>query len=242
MRYGMVVDLDRCIGCWACATACKLENSVGEGIWWQMVHVVDVEVGLPTSYRDVDQPLPSAAAERSLGQHGLSFKHFQPSQCFHCADAPCVTACPTNAIVQRDDGIVRIEAAACIGCRDCEPACPYGMISFNAVEPVLPHGLDTGHGDPAVAVRVAGIVEKCTFCDHRVDRGDEPACVEVCPTHVFAFGDLDDPDSAVAAARRSSGAEQPLAELGADPSVWYLPYTKAARQRRSLADDVLSLD
>ncbi|MGD9714891.1 MAG: 4Fe-4S dicluster domain-containing protein, partial [Thermomicrobiales bacterium] len=183
-RLGMVLNLDRCIGCWACAVACKMENSVGEGLWWQKV-----------------QTIGGAAIDTSEGVFPDVQKHYQPRNCFHCAEPPCLPVCPTHAIVKRADGIVEIVEDLCIGCGKCAPACPFDAIELNIVAPVLPKGLEVGHGAFEVTPRVAGVVEKCSFCSHRVDAGLEPACVEACPTQVITFGDVEDSESAVSGAR-----------------------------------------
>ncbi|RWB32233.1 MAG: 4Fe-4S dicluster domain-containing protein [Mesorhizobium sp.] len=215
-RLAMVLNLDRCIGCWACAIACKQENSIGEGLWWQKVATVG-----------------GASLDTSSGVFPDIQKHYQPRNCFHCADAPCIPVCPTGAIVKRPDGIVQILQELCVGCGKCEPACPFDAIEMNVVAPKLPEGLENGHGAAEVAPRVAGVVEKCSFCSHRVDAGRDPACVAACPTQVITFGDVDDPNSQVAAARNSPGAFRLGEETGADPSVWFLPATHGALQRRS---------
>ena len=84
-RLGMVLNLDRCIGCWACAVACKMENSIGEGLWWQEIKTVG-----------------GAHIDTSAGVFPNVSKHYQPRNCFHCAEPPCLPVCPTTAIVQRD--------------------------------------------------------------------------------------------------------------------------------------------
>ena len=215
-RWAMTFDLDRCIGCWACAVACKAENSVGEGLWWQQVDTIG-----------------GTQRDTAAGTFPELDKHYRPRNCFHCADPPCLPACPEGAISQRPDGIVAIDYDACTGCGDCIPACPYDAISLNRTAPVLPHGLENGHGDAAVPPRRAGIAEKCTFCAHRLDRGEDPACVAACPTQVIRFGDLDDADSTVAEHAARHEAHRPREGSGAQPSAWYLPYSIGSRQRRS---------
>jgi molybdopterin-containing oxidoreductase family iron-sulfur binding subunit len=216
-RLGMVLDLDRCIGCWACAVACKMENSVGEGLWWQRV-----------------QTMGGPAIDTSSGIFPQVHKHYRPRNCFHCAEPPCLPVCPTEAIVKRADGIVEIVQDLCIGCGKCQPACPYDAIEMNEVAPVLPHGLESGHGaSEAPPPRRAGVVEKCSFCTHRVDQGLEPACVSACPTQVITFGDLDDPTTQVSARKARPDAFRMGEETGADPSVWFLPASTGAKQRRS---------
>jgi molybdopterin-containing oxidoreductase family iron-sulfur binding subunit/tetrathionate reductase subunit B len=154
-RKGFVIDLFRCIGCETCSIACKMENSVPLG-----QHRLRI---LNTQQRMVfDKP---------AGHYPDLKMAWWPVMCQHCIDAPCVSVCPTNAIHQRDDDLVQIDAVMCVGCQNCGEACPYDAISFSS---------DIGTAD------------KCNMCDHRVHEGLEPMCVEVCPTRAIHFGDLND--------------------------------------------------
>ncbi|MFC1885440.1 4Fe-4S dicluster domain-containing protein [Thermodesulfobacteriota bacterium] len=102
--------------------------------------------------------------------------HFQPGQCMQCDKPSCVAACPVRATYKLKNGLVAINPALCIGCGNCVTACPYGARYRN---PTL------------------RIADKCDFCSHRLKRGEEPACVETCPTRARVFGDLNDPKSEV---------------------------------------------
>lgn len=154
----MALDLERCIGCHACSVACKVENNVSLGHFRTKVYYHDWQSQNPVTAK----PMMKRA--------------FLPTLCMQCEDAPCLKACPNDAIERGADGIVRIVEADCDRSRDCIKACPYGAL----------------HIDP-----VAQIADKCDFCSHRLDAGLEPACVESCPADVFAFGDLNDPASKV---------------------------------------------
>lgn len=200
-RWGMVIDLARCVGCNACTVACKIENGTPADHYWARVYTE--ETG---TFPDVKTT-------------------YVPALCNHCADAPCVTVCPTGASHQRDDGIVLVEQDKCIGCRACMMACPYSNRFY------LKKGeLQTGYqGDARTVFEDAkwqwfteGTVTKCTFCAHRVDDGLEPACVVTCPTDARIFGDLDDPESRPSTLIRDRNGLQPLAELGTNPSVYYV--------------------
>ncbi|HEY9076037.1 MAG TPA: 4Fe-4S dicluster domain-containing protein [Anaerolineaceae bacterium] len=126
---------------------------------------------------------------------------FRLEQCFHCENAPCVPVCPTGATYKTKDGIVLVDPAKCIGCKACVTACPYKM---RFVHP-------------------AGHIDKCTFCDHRVAEGMEPACVETCPSEARAFGDLDKADSPVRLAMAKAQCTDVLKpETGAHPKLFYL--------------------
>lgn len=125
----------------------------------------------------------------------------EPGQCNHCTDAPCVEVCPTGASHFADGGTVQITREECIGCQLCMEACPYGARYFD---------------------EEAEKVDKCSFCMHRVVEGREPACVETCPTKVRVFGDLNDPESAVARklANRKTVVLKP--EAGTKPNIHYI--------------------
>ena len=153
VRWAKIIDQTRCIGCHACTTACRSENEVPLGV--TRTYVKNVDVGV----------FPEAR------------RNYQVTRCNQCADAPCVTACPTSAMFVRDDGIVDFDKQACIGCKACIAACPYDAIFINPED----------HS-----------AEKCNFCAHRIDVGLEPACAVVCPVEAILVGDLDDPDSKVA--------------------------------------------
>jgi molybdopterin-containing oxidoreductase family iron-sulfur binding subunit len=167
-----------------------------------------------------------------------------PFPCQHCAEAPCVKACPVGATYKSPNGITMQIWERCIGCRYCMVACPYGRRSFNWDEPHW-DGTLVQLLNPDVATRPRGVVEKCTFCHHRIRRAEEeasiagravtdqdvrrlPACAAACPASAITFGDLDDPDSEVSELSRSPRAFRLLEHLGTDPSVVYLK-----RDRRS---------
>jgi len=121
-------------------------------------------------------------------------------RCNHCDDAPCVAACPTGASHFGEGGVVLVDPDKCTGCKACMAACPYD----------------------ARYVHPDGHVDKCTFCLHRVQRGEEPACTEVCPTRSLTFGDLNDPDSEVAELLHSRRKHTLKPELGLGPNVYFL--------------------
>jgi molybdopterin-containing oxidoreductase family iron-sulfur binding subunit len=138
--------------------------------------------------------------------------------CNHCDNPPCVRVCPTRATWKRDDGIVMMDWHRCIGCRYCVAACPYGSRSFNWRDP-RPFVEQT---DPEFPTRTRGVVEKCTFCDERLAKGQLPACVEACEEKCLVFGDLEDPDSEVRKILRERHAIRRKPGLGTQPEVYYL--------------------
>jgi molybdopterin-containing oxidoreductase family iron-sulfur binding subunit len=197
-RYGMIIDLKKCIGCMACTIACKVENGTRPGIFWNMVK--DQEFGTYPNVKRV----------------------FVPVQCFHCADPPCVKVCPTEASYQRPDGIVAIDYEKCIGCRYCLEACPYGARNFNE-HPEGYFGKELTLSEQIVyAGHHLGVTEKCTFCLHRIQQGKLPACVQTCIGQARIFGDLEDPESEISLIIKSKPVSQLKKELKTNPAIYYL--------------------
>ena len=204
-HLAMLVDTERCIGCHTCALACKVENNVPNGIWWNRVLTVGGD--------EMDTP------QILNGHHQLSYLTLA---CQHCENAPCVKVCPVGATYKReDDGVVVQDYDRCIGCRYCMVACPYtGVRQFNWEEP--DYEVDHPVGGQGIPAHQKGTVEKCTFCSHRLGQGLEPACIEVCPARARLFGDLNDLDGEVSETLRKRSSFQLLAEKGTKPSVYFL--------------------
>jgi phenylacetyl-CoA:acceptor oxidoreductase 27-kDa subunit len=217
MRWGMVIDLGRCIGCYACALACKAENGTPPGVYFR--RILTHEEGRYPTVRRVPVPV----------------------SCNHCADAPCVSVCPSGASYQTDEGVVLVDETKCIGCRACMMACPYKNRSFlkqrRAYFPetgFTPMEESGGEARIDWGAKVNAVV-KCTFCLHRleaakktgltpgVDRAATPACVITCPARAMVFGDLDDPQSEISRLIVTRGGFQLRPEAGTSPSVCYLP-------------------
>ena len=204
MHMGMVIDLKKCNGCHSCAVACQLNNNLPEHMWWNRVLTKGGE-----TMDTADGTYPDK----------LNLQHL-PVNCQHCADAPCVKACPTGASYKAEDGTVLINYDKCIGCRTCMAACPYDARSFNWKEPTYPLAHAVGEAD--APKHQAHIVEKCTFCANRRARGEVPACMELCLGRARYWGDLDDPDSEVRRVMQGRRKMRLLEEKGTNPSVYYL--------------------
>ena len=128
--------------------------------------------------------------------------------------------CPTKATFKRDDGIVTVDEETCIGCKSCMEACPYDVRRLIENEPE--YYLELPIGDPAAKSHKGGTVEKCDFCAGRIDRGEKPACMELCPGRARYWGDLDDPESEVSQFLSGRNATVLLEEEGTSPSVYYV--------------------
>jgi Fe-S-cluster-containing dehydrogenase component len=195
----MVIDLKRCIGCETCTVACKAANHVPPGILWNRVFKFE------------------------RGIYPNSRISFFPINCMHCDDPECVKVCPTGASYRGDDGLVLVDSAKCIGCKYCILACPYGARnSFRKVEPFHKAG-ETPLDEMAKARHLRGAVQKCDFCQDRIENGLEPACVASCVGRAKHFGDLDDPNSVVSLLVNQRNGFQLNPELGTNPSLYYLP-------------------
>jgi tetrathionate reductase subunit B len=197
--YGMGVDVDKCIGCNRCAVACKAENNVPDEPFYFRTWVERYEIG-----RDGEVSVEniSLGATREVAQDAREIirTFFVPKLCNHCANPPCVQVCPVKATFATEDGAVIVDSKRCIGCRYCIQACPYGARYL--------------HPETKTA-------DKCTFCYHRLVKGLQPACVEVCPTQARIFGDLKSRASRLVRFRRLNKLHVLKPQLNTEPKVYY---------------------
>jgi len=209
VKWGMLIDINKCIGCNYCTYACQAVNNLSDDM---LYNVVTTETT----------------------QNGTEF--FLSRPCMQCAEAPCVHVCPVEATYYREDGIVAMDYNRCIGCRYCQVACPYDARVFNWHEPIEKSNLIPDFGVQEVSNRERGVVEKCHFCSHRIDDGlarkltpgvdaqATPACVVACPTGARVFGDLNSPESPISKAREEARVTLRLREdLSTEPRVYYIP-------------------
>ncbi len=224
IKLGLVIDLDTCVGCHACAVSCKQWNAGGiagpltdeqpygkdpSGVWFNRVHSYEVAAtsGCGAATNDTTLTSSPSSGGREEQQPAITL-HF-PRSCLHCETPACVTVCPTGASFKRaEDGIVLVDEDKCIGCKLCSWACPYGAREYSAVE---------------------GVMKKCTLCvdriynEHLPETERQPACVQACPTKARHFGDLGDPESAVSKLVAERGGVALMPELGYTPVNRYLP-------------------
>jgi len=228
-RYGMVINLDMCIGCGACSVACMSENNIGtlldetdkiRSITWLKIYQIDNGKSFP----DTEIAFIPRPCQHCEGGHG---KH-----------SPCVSVCPATATdYDETTGIVSQIPARCIGCRYCIAACPYHARCFNWFDVHWPKGSNRGLS-PYVSPRMRGVVEKCTFCYHRYQlaknkvflKGDvvveekeyQTACAEACPSKAIIFGDLNNHQHKVYGLANSPHAFRLLERLRTNTKVYYI--------------------
>lgn len=212
-KYVMVIDLKKCLGCKTCTIACNKENSVLSTRTWNIV--LDTIKGNYPNFK----------------------RSFLPRPCMHCEKHPCVDVCPTGASHEKEEwGIVLVDHRKCIGCRTCITACPYEARVFNwkSPEKMLTE-------NPVVPVRRIGVVEKCTFCIHKIEEAHKkglqvgttrterdnqkvvsPACVRECVGNARYFGDLNDPNSEVYELLKKNKYRRLAEEAHTEPNVYYL--------------------
>ncbi len=216
-KFGMVLDLGKCIGCRRCMYACKLENNVPDTISPPYIMVFETQSATGVSGYYDPTKMPGKGTTMMYTKLRKD-KWYMPVQCNHCDNAPCVKVCPTGASYTAPDGIAMIDYKKCIGCRYCMTACPYQARRFNWWEPEIP----PERRNPLVPMREEGVVEKCTFCVHRTRRGRTTRCVEACPNKARIFGNFNDPDSKVSKLIASERNFRLKEELNTSPRIWYL--------------------
>ena len=237
-KWAMVIDLDKCVACQGCSIACRFENNT------PVVEAEQSKLGRSILWNDVF-PNPINPTEET-GEYPHVRSRFLTRPCMHCENPPCIKVCPVQATYQDDEGLVRQNYDRCIGCRFCTVACPYGVRYFNWSAPqwspemarhLTPDAVVSSDSVEGPATRPVGVVEKCTFCIHRLHkarvraemeerefRADDyvPACVQTCTGKARFFGDLENPESSVSILAENPRSFHLLEDLGTHPKVIYL--------------------
>jgi molybdopterin-containing oxidoreductase family iron-sulfur binding subunit len=213
--FGYALDLSRCVGCRRCVYACVHENNQSRDpqIHWIRVLQMDKQKGIELAESDPYYDPETVPEEDSF---------YMPVACMQCSNPACVKVCPVEATWQEPDGIVVIDYDWCIGCRCCMSACPYGARHFNWAEPQV----EAEEVNPDMHYlgnrpRPKGVVEKCTFCIHRVRKGRYPACVEICPVGARKFGNLLDEEGEIRYLMREKRVFVLKEDLNTQPKFYY---------------------
>ncbi|MFH1981518.1 MAG: 4Fe-4S dicluster domain-containing protein [Pseudomonadota bacterium] len=220
-RWGMVVDLDRCVGCGACAVACYAENNIG------IAGEDQIRRGREMAWMRIERYVAPADGNRIS---------FLPMMCQHCDNAPCESVCPVYAPHHSKEGLNNQIYNRCIGTRFCAQNCPYKVRRFNWYTWQWPKPMNL-QLNPNVTVRSKGVMEKCSFCIQRIkeahgtaknearaiaDGEVVPACVQTCPTGALTFGSFMDPESRIRQLAADPRAYQVMGYLNTKPAVIYL--------------------
>ena len=213
VQFGYALNLSVCIGCRRCAEACHIENNHDRATNNSYIRVLEMNKGS----LDLDHANPHY-------DHAVPHpdKFYMPVQCHQCDNPPCVHVCPVEATWKESDGIVVVDYNWCIGCRYCEAACPYHARRFNWTKPQIPaNEINPDQSYLSNRIRPQGVVEKCTYCLHRVREGRLPACLEACPTGARVFGNMLDPDSEIRWVLDNKRVFVLKEDLGTQPRFFY---------------------
>lgn len=240
VKWAMGIDLNKCIGCNACITACDVENNI------PVVGKDQVDRGRIMHWFRVDRYYSGTPEDPVIFN--------QPMLCQHCDNAPCENVCPVAATQHSPDGLNQMVYNRCVGTRYCSNNCPYKVRRFNFFN-FRDHFEDGYYQqepvelvyNPEVTVRSRGVMEKCTFCVQRIMNARETAieenrpllgtdvetaCQQACPSRAIVFGDVNNPDSVVSKHRTHELGYHVLVDLNTRPNITYL-----AKLRNSSPED-----
>lgn len=213
--YGYAFNISKCKGFRNCVQACVEENNLDRKRDTQYIRIFEIENG--ASINDLDH------GDATYGHEAPAEGHFYlGTQCFQCANPPCVPVCPVQATWVEPDGIVVVDYNWCVGCRYCLAACPYWARRFNWGQSEVPdEEINPNQHYLGNRERKKGTVEKCTFCIQRTREGRLPACAESCPTGARVFGNVLDPNSEIRWVLENKEVYRLKEELGTEPRFWY---------------------
>jgi Fe-S-cluster-containing dehydrogenase component len=214
VRWGFLVDTEKCVGCGLCVKACKIENEIPYDApvtrTWVERYVVtkDGETHIDSPLGGRDGFIDDKIRDEEIEPDDIAKAFFVPKLCNQCDNPPCVQVCPVGATYQTNDGVVLVDRKWCIGCGYCIMACPYGVRFFHPVHKTA---------------------EKCNFCYHRISQGLEAACVQACPFEARRMGNLNDPDDPVTKVISTERVNVLKDEYGTKPRVFYLGLDEKVR-------------
>lgn len=204
--WAMIIDIEKCIGCGNCVSACAKENGVPEGYFRTWVERYSVP-SWPEEHPQVESPNGGKDGFHNIAPAGAK-NFFVPKLCNHCEQSPCVQVCPVGATFESPDGVVLVDKNYCVGCRYCVQACPYGC---RYIDPV------------------GNVADKCTLCYHRITKGLTTACCENCPTGARQLADLKDPKDPVHAFLRDHSVQVLKPHMATRPKVYYNALDRSVR-------------
>ena len=212
--FGYAFNISKCQGYMNCVSACVEENNQDRKSQKQYIRIHEMKDGEGFNFNTAD--------DNYYHEVPAEGHFYMGTQCFHCDNPPCVEVCPVKATWREDDGIVVVDYDWCVGCRYCMAACPYDGRRFNWTKPEVPEEeINKNQHYLGNRMRKKGVMEKCTFCIQRSRQGQNPACVEACPTGARIFGNLLDPSSTIRWVLENKKIFRLKEDLGTEPKFWY---------------------
>jgi len=212
--FGYAFNISKCQGYMDCVSACVEENNQDRNSQMQYIRIHEMKDGNGFNFNEAD--------DNYYHEVPAEGHFYMGTQCFHCDNPPCVEVCPVQATWREDDGLVVVDYDWCVGCRYCMAACPYDGRRFNWSKPEVPEeDVNKNQHYLGNRLRKKGVVEKCTFCVQRSRAGENPACVDACPTGARVFGNLLDPNSTIRWVLENKKVFRLKEDLGTEPKFWY---------------------
>ncbi len=234
IKWAMAIDINKCTGCNQCVIACNSENNI------PVVGKEQVQVGREMQWMRIDRYYSGTPEEPDIS--------LQPMLCQHCDNAPCENVCPVVATNHSPEGLNQMIYNRCVGTRYCSNNCPYKVRRFNFFDYrdfsndafYSRKSMELSH-NPEVTVRSRGVMEKCTFCVQRIQRGRQQAviegreydgsgvttaCQDACPADAIVFGNINDPESKISKVAKHDLGYHVLEILNVRPNVTYIAKLK----------------